>query len=440
MHKKLTFLWFVLGLGGKLQVIASLSITEIIVLVSAPLIFIKNYQQMRRDGVMPFFIVSLLMIFGCVVASIANKIAPQFVLRGMAVTCIISCSIIFSHWILRNDPSGFKWMFLGGAISGILSTFVMQSAVELTQYGDDADAIMSGPIYWIQRLGAFVYLPSRGWYLQIPMLYNIIAPLFMAAFSMLTTVSGRSAALVSIAYVALVIIGGRKQRTMVRLSRHFWGICGVGILAVFVMHAAYRAVATKGWLGEESRVKYEIQSQGENSIGRLILGGRAQSFVGLLACRDKPIVGWGPWAIDTKGYREEFMMKYGTMEDVIEFYRSQQRLATAGVANDHLIPCHAYITEFWLWYGIAGLIFWIYVMFVLLRYLRQDAYAVPQWFAWLACSVPGMFWGILFSPFADRFGVPLFVVACLMARAVRKGLFSIPEQMVVEIERANRQS
>ena len=440
MRNNYKALWFLVGLCSSLQVVASLSITEILVLVSAPFIFIKNYQLMRRDGVMPFFILSLLVMIGCVVASIANKTELRFVLRGMAVTSLISCSIVFSHWILRKDPNGFKWMFLGGAISGILSTFVMQSAVELVQFGDDADAIMSGPTYWIQRLGAFINLPTKGWYLQTPMLYNIVAPLFMAAFSMLTTVSGRSAALGAIAFAALVIIGGQEQRTMARLSRHFWGICGVGILAVFVMHAAYRVVATKGLLGEDARQKYEIQSHGENSIGRLILGGRAQAFVGLLACRDKPIVGWGPWAIDTQGYREEFMTKYGTMEDVMEFYKSQQRLGAMGIANDRLIPCHAYITEFWVWYGIAGLIFWIYVMFVLLRYLRQDAYAVPQWFAWLACSIPGMFWSIFFSPFSSRFGVSLFIVACLMARAVRKGLFSLPSQMVMEIERVDRQS
>jgi len=73
------------------------------------------------------------------------------------------------------------------------------------------------------------------------------------------------------------------------------------------------------------------------------------------------------------------------------------------------------------------------VIYVLLRYLKQDVAAVPQWFAWLACSVPGMFWGIFFSPFADRFSVPLFIVGCLMARAVRKGKFLLPPEMIKEV-------
>ena len=103
-----------------------------------------------------------------------------------------------------------------------------------------------------------------------------------------------------------------------------------------------------------------------------------------------------------------------------------------------LLQCHAYITEFWAWYGIWGLIFWLYVIFVLLRYLKQDVAAVPQWFAWLACTIPGMFWGIFFSPFSDRFGIPLFVVACLMARAVRRGRFQLPLDMIREIAKAEK--
>ena len=54
-----------------------------------------------------------------------------------------------------------------------------------------------------------------------------------------------------------------------------------------------------------------------------------------------------------------------------------------------MIPAHAYITEFWLWYGVFGLLFWLYVIFVLARYLWQDCWAVPQWFMWIAASIPG---------------------------------------------------
>ena len=436
MHRKLTFLWLLLGLGSKLQLVASLSITELIVLVSAPFIFIKNYQQMKRDGLMPLFLLALLVIFGCIVASMANHTPEMYVLRGLAVTCIVACAIIFSHWILRRDPGGFKWYILMIPISAILSTFFLKQSVEVSMLGESSEEIMSGPIFWISRLQHLVLAPTKGWYLQTPGVVNVLAPLFMAGFAIMTSTSGRSAALAAFGFSAVVLIGGKTQKSISRISRNFWKLCILGVILVGISYLAYKASAISGVLGEDARKKYEAQTEGgSGGIGRLILGGRGDSFIGLLACRDKPIIGWGPWAMDENGYAEEFLLKYGTFEDVQQMVGMREFYMKHGITR-RMLSVHSYISEFWAWYGIWGLVFWLYVIFVILRYLKQDVAAVPQWFGWLACSVPGMFWGIFFSPLSDRFGIPLFIVACLMARAVRKGVFVLPPQMMVEIEKA----
>ena len=438
MNRKLTLLWFILGLGSKLQVIASLSITEMIVLASAPFIFFKNYKNMKRDGIIPFFALSLLVIAGCIIASIANHTSSQYILRGLAVTSIVTCSIIFSHWILRKDPGGFKWFILALPLSAIISTFYFKASVEMSMLGESASEIMSGPTYWIKRLTPLVLAPTKGWYLQTPWAVNVFAPLSMAAFAILTSVSGRASALNAIAFAVFVIIGGKSRRSINRISQHFFSLCVCGVVMIAVAYYAYKVSASQGWLGEDARKKYENQTHGgEGGVGRLLLGGRGESFIGLLACRDKPIVGWGPWAMDECGYVEEFMMKYGTLEDVENLFKMNEWRMRYGITQ-MMLPCHAYITEFWAWYGVWGLVFWLYIIYVLLRYLRQDVAVVPQWFAWLACSIPGMFWGIFFSPFSNRVEIPLFVVACLMARAVRRGRFQLPPVMIVEIEKAER--
>lgn len=437
MHKKMTLIWFLLGFGSRLQVVASLSITEIIVLAFAPYLFFKGSRQMSRDGIMPLFVLSVLVIVGCVIASIANHTRPEYILRGMAVTSIVACAIIFSHWILRRDPAGFKWFVLALPVSAIVSTYYFKASVEVSMLGESAEEIMSGPIFLISRIGPLVLAPIKGWYLYTPILYSIFAPIVFAVFSVFITVSGRSTALGAIAFAAFVIIGGRSQRRMNRIPRHFWKLCFLGVFLIGALYTAYKVSASRGWLGEDARKKYENQTDaGQGGIGRLILGGRGESFIGLLACRDKPIIGWGPWAMDENDYAEEFMRKYGTYEDFQDCLRHRSLLLSHGIAS-RMLPCHAYITEFWAWYGIWGLIFWLYVIFVLIRYLKQDVAAVPQWYAWLACSVPSVLWGIFFSPFADRVGVPLFVVACLMARSARKGSFHLPSDMVAEIRRLN---
>lgn len=439
MHKKHTLAWFLFGLGTQLQIIASLSFTELFVFAAAPFIFLKEKDYMRRNGMMTFFYLSLLVVVGCVVACIANHSAPIFVLRGMAVTCLLPCTIIVGHWMLRRDMGGFKWMLIGVALSSILCTFIFQKHGEVAQLaggvsGSDAtEAIMSGPIYWISRLGNMLNAIPKGWYLQCPTIVSIGVPLFMVGFSMLTTASGRSAALGAIGTAALILIAGKRRETIRRRLCSKFGLwCCIAVVGIFSMHTLYRVAATQGWLGEEALLKYEQQTQGDTSIKQLLLGGRMESFCGLIACVDKPIVGFGPWAEDIEGYTGEFLSKYGTYEDYEQYVKTREWNLLKGNTS-HMIPVHAYITEFWLWYGVLGLVFWMYIIFVLLRYLRQDCWAVPQWFMWIAASIPGYFWGIFFSPWSDRVGGIVFVVACLMARAVRIGAQAMPDYMQEEI-------
>lgn len=441
MKKKSTVLWFLLGLGSEMQIIASLSFTELFALITGPILFFRNWQLMKRDGIMPLFVLSLCVFGGCVIACFANQTPFSFALRGYAVTSIIPCAIIVSHWMIRRNPNGFKWFLLGAAISIVSCTFFFQKSVEVSDLAGGgigkgtSAAIISGPLFWISRLNGFVMLFTKGWYLKTPVFWDVLAAMFMIVFPLLTSVSGRSAALSALAFFGILLIGGKSQKTIrERFCKKFLLLCAFAVIGIFVTKAGYEISATNGWLGEEALKKYEAQTKGDTSLMGLLLGGRMESFCGLIACVDKPFVGFGPWAIDDGRYIETFLMKYGKSEDV-------EALVRNGILNSsylRLIPCHAYITEFWLWYGIFGLVFWLYVLFVLIRYLKQDCWVVPQWFAWLACSIPGFCWGIFFSPLSNRFTPFLFVVACLMVRAVRMRNFRLPGEMEYEIVKNER--
>ena len=223
---------------------------------------------------------------------------------------------------------------------------------------------------------------------------------------------------------------------MSRFCRHFWWFSLCGMLLIFGLKSIYQEAATKGWMGERATAKYHMQTKGGKSIGRLLLGGRGESFVGLLACRDKPIIGFGPWAVDHgSAYKQEFLMKYGTDEDIVALDRAESNPNNFRV-GERLISCHSHITEFWLWYGIFGLIFWLYYIFVMIRYLKEDCYVVPQWFAWLACSIPSILWNVFFNPFSMRIVLPMQAVACLMTRAIKRGVFRLPPDMLFEIDKA----
>ena len=387
-------------------------------------------------------------VVGGVISCLANHTMFDYALRGMATACLLPCCIVVGHWALRKNMNGFKWLIVGGAISEILCTFVFQRSVEVAKAAETVAGsvggavgfsdIANGPLFWISRLGTFISVPAKGWYLSCPILYSVGAPLFMAGFSMLTTVSGRSAALGAIGTAAFVLIGGKTRMGMKRIGKYFWMLIFLAVIGAFAAKGAYRIAATSGWLGEGARDKYERQTKGNRSMMALLLGGRMESFAGLLACVDKPLIGFGPWAVDEKGYTEEFLRRFGNAEDYDAYVSIRAYQTGMGMLRFHLIPGHSHITGFWLTYGIGGLLFWFYVIFVLVRYLKQDCWVVPQWFLWLAAAIPGMFWNIFFSPFADRFGSMFFIVAILLSRAVRKGRQSLPKVMIDEIIKIDR--
>ena len=186
MYRKLTFPWFLLGLGSQLQVLFSLSISEVLVLITAPFLMVSEIPYMRRNGVMPFFWMAILLFCGCVVSLIVNQAQSYQVIRGVSITGLIVFAIVVGHYMLRNDPAGLKWFFIGVMLSRFLCIFVFQRSVEVAAVGsDELDALMSGKLFWIQRIGALLTAPIQAFYLKIPIIYSICAPLFLALFSIL---------------------------------------------------------------------------------------------------------------------------------------------------------------------------------------------------------------------------------------------------------------
>jgi len=438
MHRKLSIQWFLLGLGSQLQVVFSLSISEVLVLITAPFLLVSEIPYMRRNGVMPFFWMAILLFCGCVVSLIVNHAQSYQVIRGVSITGIIVFAVVVGHYMLRSDPAGLKWFFIGVMLSGFLCIFVFQRSVEVAAAGSgELDAIMSGKLFWIKRLELLLTTPILAFYLEIPIIYSIGVPLFLALFSIMTSTSGRSASLIFLGAAVIVMFGRKKKVSIRAIGRHFTLYFCFAIVGVLIFKAIYQWAALNNYLGDEALTKYEQQTVGGSGIVQLLIGGRGDSFVGFLAIADSPIFGKGYWARDTEGYNEQFIAKYGTLEDY-EHYRNFRKYLNSIGVFDRGIPCHSHITSFWLWYGLPGLLFWLYVIYITFRYLKNDAWAVPQWFYWLAAGIPGLMWNVLFSPFHSRVELPLYVVGILIARAVRLGKYQLPYEMIREIEEVER--
>lgn len=424
-HKSVLFL---IGLFSmtEIHVGGFIGISELVLFLIAPFVFIQDLPLLRRDGFMPFLWLVFLTLGGCTVASLANHTPIPFFLRGFsAVYALFACSVCL-HRLLRNDLTGVRWVVLGYCFSLIINIFIFQRGA--SRHGGDV-AIMSAAamqstsesvLFWTQRGIAWLYAPIKCWYEKVPKWY--VLP---AAFAAIVVClfgsggSGRAAALCATMTFVLLWIGASDVRRLKFMQKNLWLIilCAIGAALVFKM--AYQHFATTGALGEAGLKKYEGQTKGGKGILAMIMNGRGEFFSGAYAAVQKPIIGYGPWAVDWNGIVGSFLMKYGSVEDY-ELY-SCKRARDFARGKLPPVPGHSFIVGFWVWYGIFGLMLWVYVLWLLWRVFSSCLSVSPFLFGFLACTMPLMVWDIFFSPFGARIMNSLTIVVCLFLRAAVQG-------------------
>lgn len=420
-----SWLMFLIGLFSQTQirVVGSIAISELAIFLIAPFVMIAYHGIFRREKVSWTLNLLVLAMIGCVISSWANHTPFLAAIRGFAAPYGFWAGIVVLYAILRRAPMSFKWYLLGSAISFVLCTFFFQQAVESNvaegvAQGTSAERIMEGPIYWIGRLNGFVMWPIQGAYLQTPFFYSVVASFVFGAWSMLTSASGRSTALVAVASSILILIGGKTKKTIRRVKKCFFPLMLGGVVFLFVFKSLYTAAATSGKLGEDARTKIEGQTKGKTDMLSVLMGGRLPVFIGGYACLQKPFVGYGPWALDDSGFVEEFMRKYGNVEDYEDMLKSEADLARFGVRRYRLLPSHSAIIGWWLWYGILGLPIWIYILYLMYDMIHYRVSAVPAFFGLFATLLPSYLWGLFFSPFGARMPWAFLITMLLINRTL----------------------
>ena len=447
MNNRASLWLFLIGLGSQTQFhfVGSLGISELPVLLLAPFLFVKDCRQLKADGFMPFLWLVILTCLGCILGAKLNETPLVFTLKAFAFPYAIFSSTIIFHHLLRNDFGAVKWFIVGAVLSSIVNIFVFQPEVRTFQGGEIATgqaavaAMMGYALFWSNRIRSLIMLPVSAFYLSTPRLYSVLAPLLSAVvYIVFSEGSGRSAAAVSLGIAFLILVGGKKRRTMARIGRNFFVFTIISIALLLAIASAYSWAAPKGMLGEDARVKYYRQTRAGTGLLGLLMGGRMEFFCGLMAAIDKPILGHGPKAEDKNGYVERYLAKYGTDEDLRNYLgeiRLSERIGNGGYA---FIPAHSYIVSFWIQYGIFGLFLWLYVLYQAIQYLGKYAPMVPQWYGYLCAGVCNLMWDAFFSPFAGRLSVPCMITCILLAKALYERKLTLPYKMEIEAQRSEK--
>ena len=416
----------------EVNIIGWLGISELVMFLVAPVLFMVDYAKLRHDGFLPLIWLSLLMMASSVMSNVMNHNYFFVAMKGIAAVYSIFAITIVLHHLLRNDPIELRWLLLGIAISVILSTFIFQRGCERVSGGEvlsnDAatEAVMSYSLYWANLLRRWVELPIDFSYLSLPSGLTAAIVAFIALFALFNA-GGRSAFAVSVFACALVLIGGRESSRMKLIKKH---ILVMGVLFVLLGAAigkTYKILAKSGALGERQYEKYMNQTKAGEGMLNLLMAGRADFFACLIAAKDRPIIGYGAWPIDVNDYWGHFLNKYGAPED-FAFHEESLRNNPTRVRR---LPGHSQILTGWTWHGIGGLVFWLYVAYLYGTVLKNHLAAIPHMYGYFCLALPTCMWALLFSPFGNRISVVSLIVMCVFAKQVGLGRFSFVHKDVV---------
>ena len=393
---------FLIGLFSQTQVRlgAKIGISEAVCCLFAPFLSLRDYGAYKRDGVSMYFNLLLLWIAGALLSDFSNHSAFVQIIRGFSVpSTLFGVSVCIYHY-LRRDVQNLKWLIIGIACSSVLSVFVFQRgsagdiAAETGDLTQAAEVVMGYKLFWATMANTWLLLPVQAAYLSVPRLYILIA---MPGVAFINAMSGgRSAFAVSLLAFGLVLIGGRQRESMRRVKRHL-PLMLITLMGFMVaVKGMYSYAAQHGYLNEAETVKYEKQTAKGADIKSLLLSGRGDFFIGLFAAIDKPFIGHGSQAMDVHGYEEDFLQKYGTQYEQEEYHKARSK------GYLRTIRAHSHVICYWMWHGVAGLLFWVYILYLVIQTIRRRMDLVPEWFGFLAIALSGFLWDYFFSPLGLR--------------------------------------
>jgi hypothetical protein len=402
-------LLFVAGAFSMTQVklIGYIGITELVFFALAPVVFFKNRRLLISHGFSTVLGLAVLWACSALLTDWLRGSTTENMLKGVALPYAVFSGIVCMHALLWNNVENFKWAVVGFAISVLLSTYVLPygSNVGLAEKQgiDIVTATKEYKLYGVIMANAFLLLPVQTLYLKLPHFLNIGLSAFVSLFSLLE--GGRSAFLVKFSSAWVMWIGGKKSASMRRVARNYFPI----LLSFFIVGGGavvvYKVAVTNGYMGEEELQKYEEQK--ESRIG--LMSGRAEFLPALMAIRDSPWIGHGSWAVDFNGYylrAQELVGRDKTLKIAESNYYS-------GLIG--WIPCHSYVWQAWVWHGLLGGIFWVYIFFrVFVKTFLKGLAVFPQLFGYFALQLPSEFWNVWFSPFGLRVEKTMLITLCLL--------------------------
>jgi hypothetical protein len=341
----------------------------------------------------------LIWLAGAVVSDVIHGSTFLNAARGWALI-FFTFSNLLGLWVLTHGKvNRVIWAYIGLVASGVLGFFLEPN-------------IYARSIPW--KFG-FAYPLTLG----VALLACSLAvrrragtsAIILGIMGIVNLVLGaRSLAMITV-IAAVFTLMAQQQRVRLRGNGTLITIIALAFIVVYFLTFTYGQLASSGQLGLAAQKKYLTQSAGQ--LG-LLIGGRQESAFSIPAVIESPIIGHGSFAPIT----------HDLLSQGVGFLRANGYLINSlPVEMSGTIPTHSALLQAWVAHGIAGAIFWFWVLFIC---FSGVAYALrhPHPLSPLSFFVgTSLVWDTLLSPYGSqtRLIIPLAIILLTLRHTEKSG-------------------
>jgi hypothetical protein len=399
------FFWF------DIMVVGRIGGSEIIILALLIPSIIKSWKHVIWRGFnKPILIMMGTWLLSQIISDVYNHNVLTNAMKGEALIGFFALDFM----VLTAVMYGNEWRILYFAVGAIFGKAI---GALILGYADSVWKFDYAPVAipTVFLLASIFYMRKRYWS-ALSLIVFISAINIWQNFrsaALITLVAGAAAMPISAFDVSKVwrspLLRAKRQNnseTSGPFNAQTFLVLFLVLMAGYGISKSYSYLASTGALGDDAQKKYEDQSKGD--LG-LLVGGRPETLVSWRAVMDAPLLGHGSWAEDPK---------YSEMLTDLEIEAGYKDDGPAPYEGDsYLIPCHSHLMSAWVFSGVAGAVFWLYIYYLVLRLgLWLITYHPPlaPYYCYLTVTA---LWDILFSPFGLTRRVEvsfLLVVICTM--------------------------
>lgn len=376
--RKLNQLIFILALifmGVRINLIGSISLTEIYVLLQTPILI-----KWVVNSSLPYLKTLCVLFLALILAQALSEYMVQnsFVnaVRGIAITIMALLLFLFFLKILLRDISLIKWIPIGLLIQLIL-------------WGDQFGYAKTGEDsyfkFYVAPMVTYTvcYLSMS----RINLLRRNILWIFLFA-SLFIIIGGARSSGFCLLFCALFYIIYRRYKS-IKIKRILPALLLIAILfQLFYAHVYVPKVASGEWGTAQNRMQLARVDNSTNVL-MMLFSARSDFYISYLAFLDKPLWGHGSW-------RKDKDLKYTRLQTKL-FSEERIQINSKEV---HWIPAHSVIMGMGSKNGIFAFILILLIFCIIYRVAIKALWAYSPYTIYLIYTIVGSFVHMLFGPSA----------------------------------------